>query len=625
MKRLAAAAATAAALATGSAAQGGTLVSEKKSTPYPGVELTERVESNPVNRIYVAKIALCSSYIHIAATKAPSTLRTPGSWAATEGVQVAANGDFYSGTQVYGDAVGGGVPWPFAQTGKGQTGSWYHNRYGWIAFGPDWVEFNHTKQTKTVDAAKFGISLGWKPTEVTQEIPKGTVALVSGFPELVIEGQVVTCSSPTSTSCFPDRSDMHLARHPRTAMGITADRKTFLLVAVDGRNPGVSSGMYGAELAELMGKLGAWEAFNLDGGGSTALWLKSQGYVNGASSNNYGNGPRAVANHWGVNAGSASGKPAAPGSCFVPGGCFPTPLPGAENETFKDMPPGSFGHDEAIALFDAKVTNGCQTTPARLFCPSCELTRAQAVTFLVRAGGISTASPPATPSFTDVPTTHTFYAPIEAAVKAGITKGCSATQFCPDNLVTRAQLAAFITRTTGWPLVNPTTPTFPVDVPTSHTFYKDIETLSDKCVTNGCGTNKYCPDDSVTRAQAAIFIARAFDLNNANPCLGSGGGSGGTPSSGGAPGSGGTSAGGGLPGAGGLAGAAGAGAGGGWPGGAAGSLTGTGGGGGGAGAAAAEDDSGGCACRTDAGRTRRGAWALFAVAGLLLWRKRRHG
>jgi MYXO-CTERM domain-containing protein len=552
-----AAAVAASLFACASGAAAGTVVSEKKSSPYPGVQLIERVESGPTNRIWISKISLCNDYVHVAATKAPASLRTPGSWGSGQGLQLATNGDFYTGTQVYGDAVGGGVPWPIAQTGKDKSGAWYYQKYGWIAFGPNWVEFSHTKQTKTVDAARFGVSFGWKPTEVTTAIPKGTQALVSGFPALVIEGQVYTCSSPTASSCFPDRSDMR-ARHPRTAMGITKDRKSFILAVVDGRTS-ISAGMYGSELAALMGKLGAWQAFNLDGGGSSAMWLASKGYVNNASGNNSGGGVRAVANHWGVYAGSGSGKSSSPGSCFVPGGCFPTAISGAEGEVFKDMPPGSFAHDEAITLFNHKITSGCQSSP-RMFCPACALTRGQSVAMLLKAAGISTANPPAVPTFSDVPTTHTFFAAIEKAAALGITSGCGGGKFCPGDSVTRGQMAAFITRTTKWPLINPATPSFPLDVPRTHLFYKEIETTAKYCVTKGCGTDIYCPDRKVTRAEAAIFLVRAFDLDDANSCIGSGGtGTGGSGGSSGGSSNGGSSNGGSSSGGGGSTGRGGSG------------------------------------------------------------------
>lgn len=67
--------------------------------------------------------------------------------------------------------------------------------------------------------------------------------------------------------------------HPRTAVGITADDK-LLLVAVDGRFEGKAHGMTMAEVGLLMKFLGAEYALNLDGGGSTTLWVKDVGVVN---------------------------------------------------------------------------------------------------------------------------------------------------------------------------------------------------------------------------------------------------------------------------------------------------------------------------------------------------------
>jgi hypothetical protein len=60
-------------------------------------------------------------------------------------------------------------------------------------------------------------------------------------------------------------------RHPRTAVGIARNGTRLLLVVVDGRQQGYSMGMTLRELANLMLGLGAREAINLDGGGSTAF------------------------------------------------------------------------------------------------------------------------------------------------------------------------------------------------------------------------------------------------------------------------------------------------------------------------------------------------------------------
>jgi hypothetical protein len=294
-----------------------TITSKTESTPYPGVRVWALRTSSPTTRAWAAFIDLCNDYVHMDATKAPTSLRTTGAWADAAGAQLATNGDFYKTgpVRVYGQAVGGAAPWPLAQTGADTqySSEWYYQRYGWIAFGHDWVDFNHTEWVKK-NSASYPTTQGWRPKSVTHAMPAGTLALVSGFPELVVEGKVVTCSSPTATSCFTDRTDMR-ARHPRTAMGLTKDLRTFILLVVDGRTT-VSVGMYGTELAELMGKLGAWQAFNLDGGGSSQMWLQGKNYLNDASGNNSGAGLRAVANHWGVFAGSASGKPRTPGHCM---------------------------------------------------------------------------------------------------------------------------------------------------------------------------------------------------------------------------------------------------------------------------------------------------------------------
>jgi exopolysaccharide biosynthesis protein len=59
-------------------------------------------------------------------------------------------------------------------------------------------------------------------------------------------------------------------RHPRTAVGFSRDSSTLLLLTVDGRSEN-SGGMTLIELANVMRELGAWQAMNFDGGGSTTM------------------------------------------------------------------------------------------------------------------------------------------------------------------------------------------------------------------------------------------------------------------------------------------------------------------------------------------------------------------
>jgi len=297
-----------------------TISSRSWSTIERGVRLLTGRTTSPTTRFWALEIDLCASHVHMAASGVASSRQTASAWGGRSGVTAAVNGDFFrtdtSTPVTYGQSVGAGRVWPTAQSGEGAayTGDWYYRRYGWIAFGPDGVEFNHTEAVRRAG----GTTQGFMPGRATTgAVPAGTVALVSGFPELVTEGRVVTCSSPTASSCFTDRSDMR-ARNPRSAMGLSEDRRTFWLVAVDGRSS-VSAGMYGTELAWLMGELGAWQAFNLDGGGSTQLWVDGRGTVNAPSDGS----PRPVANLWGVYAGTASGRPATPGSCVPPDAGMP--------------------------------------------------------------------------------------------------------------------------------------------------------------------------------------------------------------------------------------------------------------------------------------------------------------
>jgi len=65
-----------------------------------------------------------------------------------------------------------------------------------------------------------------------------------------------------------------VSRHPRSAVGISRNLRYLYLVAIDGRQSGYSEGTTTAETAEWMRKLGAYNALNLDGGGSTALVIE---------------------------------------------------------------------------------------------------------------------------------------------------------------------------------------------------------------------------------------------------------------------------------------------------------------------------------------------------------------
>ncbi len=68
-----------------------------------------------------------------------------------------------------------------------------------------------------------------------------------------------------------ENSTFAAARHPRSAVGMSSDGTKLYFVTIDGRQPGYSQGATMRELAEYMRSIGAYNAINLDGGGSTTM------------------------------------------------------------------------------------------------------------------------------------------------------------------------------------------------------------------------------------------------------------------------------------------------------------------------------------------------------------------
>jgi hypothetical protein len=101
---------------------------------------------------------------------------------------------------------------------------------------------------------------------------------------------------------------------------------------------------------------------------------------------------------------------------------------------------------------------------------------------------------------------------INALAAAGITTGCSANAYCPDQVVSREQMATFLTRALE---LTPTQHNF-ADVGTG-THAQDIGAIAAAGITTGCGPGLYCPFDWVTREQMASFLARAFAIAKVYP------------------------------------------------------------------------------------------------------------
>ncbi len=140
---------------------------------------------------------------------------------------------------------------------------------------------------------------------------------------------------------------------------------------------------------------------------------------------------------------------------------------------------------------------------ATTFCPNGLVTRGQMATFISRALNL-----PASPVdyFTD-DETNKHEGNINRLRHADITFGCGGTRFCPDGVVTRGQMASFLVR--AFDLPNTTNNYFTDDNGTTHE--ANINRLRASGITFGCGGTRFCPNGSVTRGQMAAFLHRAID------------------------------------------------------------------------------------------------------------------
>lgn len=166
-----------------------------------------------------------------------------------------------------------------------------------------------------------------------------------------------------------------------------------------------------------------------------------------------------------------------------------------------------FENDIALVAA-AGIVGGCDPE-STLFCPAGQITRGEMAALLVRALDLADAGDQNT--FID-DDGSVFEADIEALVAAGITEGCNPPtndRFCPEDVVTRGELAGFLEAALG-PDVEISGAFLDDDY---SVFETDVEWLAAVGITAGCNPPEndwFCPDGLVTRSQMAAFLVRAL-------------------------------------------------------------------------------------------------------------------
>lgn len=131
-----------------------------------------------------------------------------------------------------------------------------------------------------------------------------------------------------------------------------------------------------------------------------------------------------------------------------------------------------------------------------------------------------TTSPCPPYTFSDVPSTHPFYSHITWLATQGITKGYPDGRYGVGFSVLRGEMAAFLYRSAGSPYVNLANCPSYRDVPSAHQFYKEICWMTQRGIAGGYSDGRFGVYDATQREQMAVFLYRASGspVVNTNAC-----------------------------------------------------------------------------------------------------------
>lgn len=173
------------------------------------------------------------------------------------------------------------------------------------------------------------------------------------------------------------------------------------------------------------------------------------------------------------------------------------------------MPDDHLFHTEITWLAEQGITRGCNPPDNTRYCPDDPVTRGQMAAFLNRALGL----PATTDDYFVDDDDSVFEGDIDELAGSGITRGCNPPandEFCPERTLTRAEMATFMVRGFGF-TEGAGADLFTDDDASVHE--SAIDVLGTAGVTRGCNppaNDQFCPDRDITRGEMAAFIYRAF-------------------------------------------------------------------------------------------------------------------
>ena len=211
---------------------------------FHGIEYCHK--SNSERKVYILKVDLQAKGVRPFVTPDPNgKLMVTSKFASTYGTQTAINTAFFAINNPSGQRWASGY---HKSDGKEYC---YSSCNGRQTFGFD--KQNHYLQSQSADVRKLMYNA------------------TSGSHVIIKDGKKVSISGDFSTTT-----------HPRTAVGIDKSGRYFYMVVVDGRRTG-RKGMSLSDLSDCLISLGAYQGINMDGGGSSTMWISGKGVVNSPS------------------------------------------------------------------------------------------------------------------------------------------------------------------------------------------------------------------------------------------------------------------------------------------------------------------------------------------------------
>jgi hypothetical protein len=164
-------------------------------------------------------------------------------------------------------------------------------------------------------------------------------------------------------------------------------------------------------------------------------------------------------------------------------------------------------HQYISNIYARGITSGCGSG---MFCGTNNSTRQEAATFLTTELNPSNLPTPLTQRFTDVAPASSVGKNVEYLSRRGIIEACMGNSFCPTQPITRRDLIVWLVRAKG--IDHPPTPTAETfsDVPISDPAAPFIQEAFRLGITAGCGRGKFCPNDPVSRYQMASLLVATF-------------------------------------------------------------------------------------------------------------------